>query len=629
MYGYIGKLLFVNLSTSEIDVRPLEEGIARKFLGGPGLGAYILYKEMPANTDVFAPESMIGFIANPLNGTSALCGGRYTVVSKSPVYNGWNDCNSGGYFGVTLKKAGFDAVFVKGIAEHPIYIFIDDGKVEIRDARHLWGKKIIETENTLKEELGDKINAAIIGPGGERLSYMAAIMNDSHRAAARGGSGAVMGSKNLKAIVVRGSHKVEVFDKQKITETNKEVMAYMKNGPTAFIINAIGALGTNAGYVPSVFNGDAGIKNWGGAGVALVKEEQAVAMSSMGFEEKHRIKGYTCSTCPVGCGAIYKFETDGQEEETGRPEYETAGAFAANLLNFKSESLLVCNHLCNEYGLDTISVGGTVAWLMECYNEGVLTKEELDGIELKWGDSEAIVEITKKICDAEGCGKLFSKGSRYAAMELNKGFDFLVEASGIEEPQHDSRYAPGLARMYKYDPAPGRHVQGGLNPGYGMLPPGIKYNYQGTGFQDLIGVSNISVVSAAGYCIMGTDFGFNPELKCKLINAVTGFNYSLQEFNALGLRIFTMRHAFNLREGLRRKDFTLSKRMIEGPEVGPLAGVNVDVERLADNLYNALGWNTENAVPSKEALDLLGGMEFIYGDILPPPPTPPAPPEGH
>jgi len=627
MYGYIGKMLFVNLSTSEIEVRPLEEDVVRKFLGGPGLGAYILYREMPAKTEPFAEESMLGIIANPLNGTPALAGGRYTVVSKSPVYNGWNEANSGGFFGPMLKKAGFDAVFVKGIADHPVYILIDDGKVEIRDARHLWGKRIVETEEALRAEHGDKINAAIIGPAGERLSYMAAVMNDSHRAAARGGSGAVMGSKKLKAIVAKGTHKAEVYDKKLLIETNKAIMEFKKGNPLGPVADMLGQFGTNMGYVPAVFSGDAPIKNWTGAGVVDVKEEDAVKISSQGMEAKHRLKKYSCAACPLGCGALYKMDFESKEVETGRPEYETAAMFGANLLNFDPDVVLTCNHLCNEYGLDTISTGGTVAWLMECYNEGIISREELDGIDLTWGNGEGIIAITEKIAKVEGCGELFSKGSQYAAEVLNKGFECLVTASGIEEPAHDSRYAPPVARMYKYDPAPGRHTQGGLDPKFGMAPPEIKHNYRATGFAEMIEVIKMNFLTAAGYCLIPVGgLYFTPELKVQLVNAVTGFNYSMKDWRDVGLRIYTMRHAFNLREGLRRKDFTQSKRYVEGPEAGPLAGVKVDVERIADNLYTALGWNVMDGVPSKEALDLLGGLEFTYADILPPPPPPPASP---
>ncbi len=227
MFGYAGKLLFVDLSTGDTEVRQLDEALARYFIGGPSLGARILYDEMPAKTDVFSKDSIVGFIAGPANGSGALMGGRYTVVCKSPVTGGWNDANSGGHFGPQLRQAGYDGVFVKGISKKPVYIFIDDGKVEIRDASHLWGKVTSETETAIKQELGDnRVGIALIGPAGENLSNMAAVMNDTHRAAGRGGSGAVMGSKKLKALVVRGKHKIEVKDKDAIIRMNKEVIEW-------------------------------------------------------------------------------------------------------------------------------------------------------------------------------------------------------------------------------------------------------------------------------------------------------------------------------------------------------------------------------------------------------------------
>jgi aldehyde:ferredoxin oxidoreductase len=262
-----------------------------------------------------------------------------------------------------------------------------------------------------------------------------------------------------------------------------------------------------------------------------------------------------------------------------------------------------------------MATGGTVGWLFECYNEGVISKEELDGIDLTWGNADGMVAITEKICTNEGCGKMFINGSRRAAETLNKGFDFLTDASGIEVPQHDARLAPCLARTYQYDPAPGRHVQPGIGTSFANEPPEVRYNYHGTGFRDLVATAEGSILNSSGICLIGHLLSINIlHLQREMLNAALGFNYSLVDYHHLGQRIFTIRQAFNLREGLRRKDFKLTKRMLGGLTAGPLEGVTVDNELLTDNLYNALGWDMDG-VPSKEALELLGGLDFVKDDL--------------
>ena len=616
MYGYTGKLLFVNLTDKSWEVRDLSEELAKNFIGGPALGAKILYDEMPANTDAFAPESMIGFVSGPTNGTGPLMGGRYTVVSKSPVTGGWNDANSGGNFGPRMRRSGYDAILVKGISETPVYLFINDGKVEIRDAAHLWGKTTIDTETTLSEELGDKLlGIALIGPAGERLSNMACVMNDTHRAAGRGGCGAVMGSKKLKAVVCKGNFKFDIKNKDDLLAINKETIEWEKNGPIVPVFNMFSNMGTGAMYEKSVLTADAGIKNWAGAPSDLT-EEQMKAVGSPAMDARYKTKKYNCNACPLGCGALYEVK-DGKWpiKDTARPEYETMGMFGSLLLNGDAESVNQCNFLCNEYGFDTITFGATIAWIMECYNKGLFTLEEMDGIDLKWGDGDAIVAIAEKICKGEGIGLALNKATIGAAKYFNKGFECLVDAGGIEIPQHDPRLAPGLARTYQYDPTPGRHVKGGLGIGHGARPAEEKYSFEDTGEKDVAGVINQEITNAGGYCTFG--FGLPPGAKIKYITALTGFEYSPEDERRLGLRSYTMRHAFNLREGMRRSDFKISDRIVGKPPLkeGPVANVTINNEKLGDNFFNALGWGLKDAVPSKEFLLDVGGLENVIRDL--------------
>jgi aldehyde:ferredoxin oxidoreductase len=255
---------------------------------------------------------------------------------------------------------------------------------------------------------------------------------------------------------------------------------------------------------------------------------------------------------------------------------------------------------------------------MDCYNEGILSREELDGIDLKWGNPHAIAAITEKIVKGEGCGKILMNGSREAAKKWNKGFDQLVLSSGMEEAQHDARLTPTMARTYQYDPTPGRHVKGGLGMGYIQMPPEMRYNTFSTGFADLLGTAKQEVINCSGFCMFGSGFFLAPGVDYQYINAVTGFNYTPRDFFALGLRIFHLRHSFNIREGLRRKDFTVTDRLLGKPPLkeGPLAGITVDNEKLAENFFNAIGWNQEG-LPNKDMLSMLGGLDNIINDIYP------------
>jgi len=617
MYGYIGKILFVDLTTGKTEVRELTDEFVRAYPGGAAMGARILYEEMPAHTPAFAPESMLGFVCGALNGDGSFMTGRYTVVSKSPVTDGWNDANSGGTFGPSLRQAGFDALFVRGKAEKPVYIFIDNGAVEIRDAEKYWGMTTTGFEKALKEEIGKKFCAASISVGGEQLRRTAAVMNDGHRAAGRGGTGAVMGSKNLKAVVVCGNNKTTVFDRERILAINKEIVAWQKEGPVKEVGIAFDQWGTGASYESGIYSGDTGIKNWAGS-VEDCSEAVRTAPGAPEMDKRFKKKKYACHGCPVGCGAIYDLTREGGDtDDAGRPEYETAGCFGSMLLNGDAMSVNICNTLCNEYGLDTISVGGTVAWAMECYDKGILTKEDLDGIELTWGNAEAINAITAKICRSEGIGALLAEGSAYAAKTLGKGEECLVTAGGIEFPMHDARFGPSLARTYKFDPTPGRHVKGGTGATVGSRPPEFKFNPDAFLQEDVTGTVEIEMRSACGYCIF-TDWGFRPGALLDYLNAVTGFNYTQEDFNKTGVRSFLIRQAFNQREGFRREDTTISDRMVVKPPLteGPLAGVTMDVEKMGDNFFRAMGCDM-HGVPTIETLDIVGGLELVKRDLYP------------
>jgi aldehyde:ferredoxin oxidoreductase len=619
MNGYCGKMLFVDLTKGSHEVLTLTEEMAKQYIGGYGIGAKILFQRMKPGSDALGPDNILGFTTGPLTGTGALLSGRYTVVCKSPLTGGWNDANSGGYFGPELKKAGFDAVFIQGASKTPVYVWINDGKVGIKDAAHLWGKDVLETEEALKGELGEnKLRAAMIGPAGEKLSLIAAVINDGHRAAGRGGCGAVMGSKKLKAVVVRGTGSVPVADPEKLKEANQDILDTIKNGPAAHIAGAFSTFGTTMLTAASAVSGDSPVKNWGGIGIIDYGEKAGKNFDGQVMDAKYRVKKYACANCPLGCGAIYDVK-DGKWPvgETGRPEYETSSAFGSLMLNDNVEALLKCNHICNIYGLDTISAGATVTWAIECFENGILSRGDTGGIELTWGNAEAIVRATEEMADqSTEFGKLLALGSARAAEKIGKGTEYLVTVKGIELPMHDPRLGPGFARTYAIDPTPARHVKGGLGIQHMQTPDPSKYNVEGSGEPDLRATAVQEIINTAGLCLF-KDFTGVQNIAWKLIPPVTGWIFGEEEEMNAGLRIYNMRHAFNLREGMKPTDFQLPKRSVgEPPQTeGPLEGITVDHKGFIRNFFKAIEWDETTGKPSRSSLEKLGGMEDVIKSL--------------
>ncbi|MEL7649508.1 MAG: aldehyde ferredoxin oxidoreductase family protein [Sedimentibacter sp.] len=629
MYGYAGKMLFVDLGTGILTEEPLTIEMAKNYLSGYGIGAKIMLDRMKANADPLGPDNILGFTTGVLNGTSAAIGGRYTVVCKSPVSNTFNDANSGGDFGAELKKAGFDAVFFTGISQKPTYLYINDGKAELKDATHLWGQDCKEIWDSIKEETGEsKVKIAAIGPAGENLSMYACIINDGFRAAGRGGCGTVMGSKKLKAIAVKGTGKIEVADKEKLKSLNKELLFALKGSektPLGPYIKNFRAYGTGCDNRQSALGGDSPVKNWSGVGITDFGEENANKVDISTFDEKYNIKKYACNSCILGCGAIYEVNSGKWPiGATERPEYETFAAFGINCLNSDVEAIFKCNEICNRAGMDVISAGSTIAWAMECYEHGVLTAEELDGIKPTWGNAEAIVELTEKIAKNDGCGKFLSLGQKGAAEKLGKGFEFLTVCKGIEPAMHDGRRptALGYSRMYQFDPTPGRHVKGGAKT---KPIDDLKYKTMDISkiekFSDMPNIARVAyqeMMNAAGVC-MFSNMVYPGNWMNEAISAVTGFEIYPSKSFYMGLRFFMLRHGFNIREGFLRKDFDMSPRLLGQPPLpcGPNGGVVVDNKLMGDLFFEGLGCDVETGVPSREILEKIGAlddvMEIIYG----------------
>jgi len=611
MNGYMGKLLFVDLTEGKLWEEELTEEMAKDFVGGYGLGAKILFERMKPGVDPLGPDNILGLVTGPATGTGAFFGGRYMAVCKSPVTDGWNDANSGGYFGPELRKAGFDGVFFLGASEKPVYLWINDGEYELRDASELWGLDVKETWEKLKELTGqEKVRAAVIGPAGENLSLFAAVMNDGHRAAGRGGAGAVMGSKKLKAVACYGTQKVEVGDRAALNAVNKFIIDRMRDPecPTHTTSRGFAAAGTNFGTTASAMSGDSPVMNWAGNSPEHFPEEMAHAFDPERFEDKYNTGAYGCAFCPLRCGASYKIE-DGRWplEETERPEYETMSAFGSNCLCTDIEAICKCNEICNRGGFDTITAGSVMAWVMECYEKGILTKEDLDGIEAPWGDGAAMVALMEKMMADEGCGKKLKLGQVGAADAFGKGHECLAVAGGIEPGMHDARL-PGkfaLIRAFQYDPTPGRHVKG-----RGFYD-NVNFDEE-AGKADVAGAANTDMTNSAGLCsfINLSAPGFSlPDM----LGAIWGRPVTREDLIKDGTRIFMVRHAFGLREGRLRDKAYISPRLKGEPAI--TAGGNKDVvlnnEAMGDAFFKALGCDVATGIPSREALEALGGLDAV------------------
>jgi aldehyde:ferredoxin oxidoreductase len=601
--GYMGKILWVNLSTGEIKEEALEENLLRNFIGGYGLGARIIYSRQKAKADPLGPDNTLGLVTGPLTGTPIPAGARYATVGKSPLTGGWGDANSGGDFGPYLKFAGYDGVFFTGISPKPVYLLIDEGKAQIKDASHLWGKDAYETEETLMAEYGKQSRVSCIGPAGEKLSLISAIMTDKGSAAGRSGLGAVMGSKKLKAVVARGSREVPLADKEAAEKLRMEhIKSLQAPGPGGMSsLESMHKHGTSGMTYNSAHTGDTPVRNWGGIGIIDMPDRQGLSADVVDALVERR---GGCWHCPVACKAVLKAGTGEYKYAAGsrRPEYETQGSFGANCCNSNTESINMANDICNRYGLDTISAGSVIAFATECYENGVITKRDTGGIELTWGNHRALVAMTEKLAKREGFGDIIADGVKVAAEKIGRGAEkYAVHIGGEELGMHDpkllsfGRGTPSAAR-YQMDATPGRHTQG----------------YGPTGFRG-------HTLNASGMCMIGYGFGAGPERLVGFLNAVTGLNYSLNDMLKAGERIANMRHVFNLREGAIELNWPVHPRIVGDPpqKEGPLAGVTVDIKAQVYWNLGALDWDAVTTKPSQKKLLELG-LDDVAKELWPP-----------
>ena len=600
--AYYEKLARINLSTGEIKVEKLDLELAHKFIGGRGLGTKILYDEGVATVEPLSPENKLVYITGPMTGAAAPSTGRYMVVTKSPLTGMIACSNSGGIWGAKLKHAGWDAIIVEGQAPEWTYISIEDDKIQLLDAREYLGMMSEEMDTKLKEKHGPTASVLNIGPAGEKQVLLAAIMNDKDRAAGRSGVGAVMGSKKLKAIVVKSSRiKLDnIADEEALKEATKKAMDVLMANPvtssglkqlgTAILVNII----NNVGSLPT--------KNWQES-----YYEQAEDISGETLAEKYLVRPGACYRCPIACGRVINVNG----HVTGGPEYEPLWAYGANCGNNDLNVIDECNMLCNEYGLDAISTPCTIAAAMELYQRGAIKEEDCAGVPLEWGSTKALVEWTKRMGNPETeLDWLMSSGSarlceHYGMPEIS------MSVKKQEMPAYDARGIQGIGITYATSNRGGCHVRGYMiSPEVLGLPQQLdrtvtddKAAWAKT-FQDLT-----AVIDSMGHCLF-TSFAMGAQEYTDLLNAATGTNWTVEQVLEIGDRIYNIERMFNKAAGMKPEDDRLPKRLLNDPIVnGPSKGMVSQLPLTLPQYYEARGW--VNAFPTDETLKKLGLDECV------------------
>ncbi|REJ73070.1 MAG: hypothetical protein DWQ36_03915 [Acidobacteria bacterium] len=662
-YGMHGRALIVDLGDGGSRVEEIPADVYRRFLGGYGLGAWLMMKHFPEGADALAPEACFAVCSGLLTGVRTPFSGRIQICGKSPLTGTWADSNSGGSVAIHLRNQGFDALVVRGRASQPSLLVIRDGAVTIEPAGDLWGQEIPETFDEMQRRYGTKrsVGVSAIGPAGEGQARIASVMNDRYHAFGRQGFGAIYGSKNLKAIVIAaGDDPIRIHDETAFRALCDRVNREYKSdiGPLmrflvwfakpkrylGFVYQAFAKLGmkiespqpamrqlwadrgTTAAVALSVENGDAPIKNWTGVG------PRDFPLSKKGYKldgaevDKILTKKLSCGDCPAPCKGIVGIKKRGLSD-VRRPDYETIVGFGANILNDDLELVTACHDACNRYGMDALSSSATLAWVCELMERGVITAADLDGVDMRWGNGEAALELTIKMGTGEGCGAWLRHGSALAAQHVGRGSDeYAVHVHGQEPAYHDTRFTSLMGVTYVADPTPGRHTAGSASwqETFGVGFPlseaapksETKVSWKGTKGKGVAQAhySNAhQVLNGLGLCMFTGLTGGLPWLD--MVNALTGWKMTETELLECGERIQNLRNAFNVREGITPADFTPHPRMLgQGDghlDAGPLKGVTVPLDELKNDYYAAMHWDPRTGRLAAERAEYLG-----IGDLV-------------
>ncbi|MBI5945624.1 MAG: aldehyde ferredoxin oxidoreductase family protein [Chloroflexi bacterium] len=604
MYGWHLKILRVNLTTKKVTQEDVDPKIARDYLGGRGWAIHYLYKEMDPMADPLSPENMLIFATGPLTATPAPTGNRYMVVTKSPLTGALAHSNSGGEFPTWMKRTGFDMFIFEGKSSEPVYLFVNEDQIEVRSAAHVWGKDTHETTDILKAETSADARVACIGPAGENLALMAAIMNDKHRAAARSGVGAVMGSKNLKAVVAMGNKNPPLFDAEGMralsVDTSKNVGADVKKGSNMRIY------GTS--YVPQVTNtlGILPTRNFLQGTFESVNNIDGDALKN-----QYLIRHTPCYRCPLSCGRLTEVP-DGPYKGKGEgPEYETISSLGTGCGVSDLAALLKANYLCNEYGMDTITTGMTIAAAMEMYEKGYIP-ESVIGQPLKFGDHDAMIEMIRKMAYMEGFGKDLAQGS-YRLAEKYGHPEIAVTTRKQEFPGYDPRGSQGMGLLYATSNKGASHMEGDVAYEEVFGVP-VKENPLTTeGKPELVKhfEDSFALMDSSGLCVfVAIRYAFSkdrmilPQRLADMMNLSTGADYTPEEALKAAERVYNLERMFLLKAG--STEDTLPHRMLHEPlPDGPAKGKVVELDKMLPEFYQLRGWD-EKGVPTKEKLKELG-----------------------
>ena len=613
MFGYIGRILNVNLTDSKIATEMLREEDLKKYIGGSGLASKILFDELDPIVHPLSPSNLLVFMTGPLTGTASPSCGRYCVCTKSPLTGLWAEAHAAGFWGPELKFAGYDGIVIRGRADRPVCISVVDEVVELRDASRLWGKDTYEAEKLLQEELGDSgVKVASIGQAGERGVLFASIMNDLGRAAGRCGVGTVMGSKNLKAIAVRGT-KTQVIPAAKNEIFNdflRRIYVTIRSHPTAQIY---ASYGTDGIMTMMHEYGDVPIKYFTkGSWPEGVERICGEAMTKSILKRQ-----WACYRCIIACGRVVAEDTSSSRTEGAGPEYETCASLGSLCMNSDLNVIALGNELCNRYGMDTITAGSVIAFAMECYEKGLISAENTGGIEPKWGDGKAIIELLHRIGRNEGFGSVLARGVRDASRMIGKGAqDFALHIKGLEMPMHDPRAFKGLGLQYATSHRGACHLRGLvyiIEQGERMPDLGIHKRYQRFTTDDkafpVIAVQNWHDVLDS--LIMCKFVAIPPASALAILNMVTGWEMKLEDLIRVGERTYNLKRMFNKKCGATRSDDTLPKRFLEEPlGEGGSRGEVVDLNEMLNKYYDLRGWD-QDGVPTGEKLKELGLLDMV------------------
>ena len=610
-----GRILVVDLTNEKIEEKTISDLMVEKYLGARGIAARMLWGETGRETDPLGPENVLIFSTGTLMGTGTPCSGRVTVTTKSPATNMYVKSSAGGHWGLQLKYAGYDVLVLKGKAKKPIYLFINNKGVHFKDARHLWGKDTRETTRQIQEELGDRrIEIACIGPAGENNVLFSAIMFSTYNAAARCGTGAVMGSKNLKAVAARGSGNFKAANQKKFEQSRKRSAELIRNDSKYPVLSEFG---TSGGLIGLNEIGAIPTRNFTESPCEAAKYLAGQYIKEAGYLKKR----LACASCIIGCQRY----TEWKDGFSGGPEYETLAAFGCGLRIDDTEAVLKANELCNIYGLDTISTGGVIQWAVESYERGVLTEKETDGIPLNWGDGSLLVGLIRKIAFREGVGDLLAEGSKRASKRVGRdSYKWAVQARGLEQSRVDTRSAKSYALAFALNPRGPDHLHTECIAEFGGTKEGVERIKKITGNEKYANPyitekrpeivqwheDCYAATDALGLCAFTTTliYSLTPADMAALFSYATGIDMDENKLMEAGARIVTLEQCYNIKLGKTRKWHVLPWRLMNERSLAEAGSTNTreELDGMLDKYFELRKWDKETSFPYLKTLESLG-----------------------